>query len=253
MEATETIQHTGAGIFEGYTGIRLGEGQVMSDVLFASIFFLFVCFSIIYRKDFRLFIKMVQDLYSVKERQSLFLLTSNNETFFRSYMIFQMLALSSLAIFSIARIKGVINQDITDWEALLALGILFIVLSIYYLIKKFFYFSICHVFFDRSTYKLWKTNYYAVMGPFGVLLYIPVLWLVFVGSYPDIPIWMFIIFFILSRLVIIYKLIRIFHSKGNDILYLILYLCTQEILPLVFLYKSLVYLYNVIETSTLWH
>lgn len=252
MNTLLSIQQTGAGIFEGYVGIRLGEGQMVNDVLFAVILCLFVCFSFVYRQNFRLFLKMVQDVYAVKERQSLFLLSSNNEVFFRTYMNFQMLALCSISLFSIARIKGY-TDDFGDTDLLLGLLVLFVFLLLYYFLRQFLYACLCHIFFDRNKYKLWKNNYDAVMESWGVLLYIPVLWLVFVGNYPDIPIWLFIILFILSRLVIIYKLIRIFHIKSDDILYLILYLCAQEILPLVFLYEGLVYLNNFIEINTLWH
>uniref|UniRef100_UPI003FEF4BAF DUF4271 domain-containing protein n=1 Tax=Parabacteroides distasonis TaxID=823 RepID=UPI003FEF4BAF len=52
---------------------------------------------------------------------------------------------------------------------------------------------------------------------------------------------------------IIYKTIRIFHRKNSSFLYISLYLCGQEILPLVFLYEGIIYLYNFIESSTLWH
>lgn len=248
----QSIQQNGAGIFEGYVGIRLGEGQMVNDVLFAVILGLFVCFSFVYRQNFRLFLKMVQDVHAVKERQSLFLLSSNNETFFRTYMNFQMLALCSISLFSIARIEGY-TEGFGETELLSGLLALFVILVSYYFLRRFMYFCLCHTFFDRNTYKLWKNNYDAVMESWGVLLYIPVLWLVFVGNYPIIPIWLFIILFIGSRLVIIYKLIRIFHIKSDGILYLILYLCAQEILPLVFLYEGLVYLYNFIETNTIWH
>ena len=49
---------------------------------------------------------------------------------------------------------------------------------------------------------------------------------------------------------IIYKTIRIFHRKNSSFLYISLYLCGQEILPLVFLYEGIIYLYNFIESST---
>ena len=41
---------------------------------------------------------------------------------------------------------------------------------------------------DPDKYKLWKTSYNAIMGIWGVSLYVPVLWLVFVGTYVTIPI-----------------------------------------------------------------
>lgn len=91
------------------------------------------------------------------------------------------------------------------------------------------------------------------MEIWGILLYIPVLLMVFIDINVTIPIFLFSIFYVLYRFAIIYKTIRIFHKKNGGFLYISLYLCGQEILPLVFLYEGMVYLYNFIETSTLWH
>lgn len=132
-------------------------------------------------------------------------------------------------------------------------GTVFCVLFLFYQFKQCCYYLLGSVFSDPDKYKLWKTSYNAIMGIWGVSLYVPVLWLVFVGTYVTIPIVMFCILYILCRFVIIYKTIRIFHKKSTGLLYISLYLCGQEILPLVFLYEGMVYLYNFIETSTLWH
>ena len=87
----------------------------------------------------------------------------------------------------------------------------------------------------------------------GALLYVPTLWLLFVESYLHIPIYLFVLLYVLGRFVIINKLIRIFYRQNGSVLYLSLYLCGQEILPLFFIYKVVVYLYNYFGSSTLWH
>ena len=117
----------------------------------------------------------------------------------------------------------------------------FCVLFLFYQFKQCCYYLLGSVFSDPDKYKLWKTSYNAIMGIWGVSLYVPVLWLVFVGTYVTIPIVMFCILYILCRFVIIYKTIRIFHKKSTGLLYISLYLCGQEILPLVFLYEGMVY------------
>lgn len=253
MNTLVRIQQTFTGASDGYIGIPLSDGQFVNDGIFALILLLFVLFSIMYRRNFRLFLKTVQDFRYVKERQSLFLHSSNNEPFFRNFMTFQTLALSSLFLFSVSRLQGWIRPGISGETALLVLSGLFLILLAYYQFKQLLYFGTGMVFFGKSAYRLWKNGYHAVFALLGVFLYLPVVWLSYVGSYQQVAIWLFIILFILSRFVIIYKIIRIFYRKGDNLLYMILYLCTQEILPLVFLYEGLVYLYNFIETSTLWH
>ena len=59
-------------IFEGYVGIRLWDGQLVDDVIFSLLLFLFIVFSFVFRTNFQLFVKMLKDAFLVKERQNLF-------------------------------------------------------------------------------------------------------------------------------------------------------------------------------------
>ena len=45
-------------IFEGYVGIRLWDGQLVDDVIFSLLLFLFIVFSFVFRTNFQLFVKM---------------------------------------------------------------------------------------------------------------------------------------------------------------------------------------------------
>ena len=222
-------------------------------MLFAVVVGMLILFSLFYRRYFRLFLKMIQTVRSLKERQPFFMPGSGNEGAFRNFMIFQTLLLSAVALFAAARWAGWIPFSLPPRQSLGVLAAIGCVLFAYYQIKQFVYFCLGAVFVDRPRYKLWKENYQAVNGLLGVAFYVPVVGLLYVNAFQKAAVCLFIILFILSRLVIIYKLIRIFYKKRDILLYLILYLCTQEILPLVFLYEGMVCLYNIIEKSTLWH
>ena len=56
------------GTFEGYVGIRLWDGQLVDDVVFSLLFVLFMCFALVFRTNYRLFLKMMRDVVYVKER-----------------------------------------------------------------------------------------------------------------------------------------------------------------------------------------
>ena len=58
------------GTFEGYVGIRLWDGQLVDDVVFSLLFVLFMCFALVFRTNYRLFLKMMRDVVYVKERQT---------------------------------------------------------------------------------------------------------------------------------------------------------------------------------------
>jgi hypothetical protein len=238
--------------FEGYAGIRIGDGQLVHDIVFSLLLALLIIFSLVYNSNYRLFSKMIRNVFYLKERLSLFETTGGNEFVFRSFMIFQSLFLSALSGFVAGHIYRLF--DFPDVRSNLALiGILFLCVVLYYYFRQFLYGLTGFVFTDPEKYKFWKTNYYAITGFWGVLLYIPVCWLVFVGKYTGIPLILFVVLYILYRFWLIYKSVRIFHIRGMGFLYIFLYLCAQEITPLLFVYKGMIYLYNVIEKSAIWH
>ncbi|MCC8144041.1 MAG: DUF4271 domain-containing protein [Tannerellaceae bacterium] len=241
-------------MFEGYVGIRLWDGQLVEDVIFSLLLVLIMMFAFVFRANQRLFIKMLKDAVAVKERQSLFeeTVSGNNEFYFRCFMVFQSLFLCSIIFFSVGRIRRYITH-LDEKVVLIATTAIFIDLFLFYQFKRLCYYLLATIFIDRNQYKLWKTNYNAVIGVWGITLYLPALWFVFVSGYMNMPVILFFILYFLCRFVIIYKSIRIFHSKSVGFLYLSLYLCAQEILPLILLYKGIVYLYNFIETSTIWY
>lgn len=239
------------GTFEGYVGIRLWDGQLVDDILFSLLFVLFISFAIIFRTNYRLFIKMVRDVVFVKERQNLFEVVKGSEGLFRNFMIFQALFLSTLSIFAIARQFGYFG-DMGEQMALPLICSIFLIHLLFYWFKRSFYYLFGVVFTDANKYNFWKTNYNAIMGAWGVNMYIPAIWLLFVDSGRQIALTLFIMLYILCRFVIIYKTIRIFYKKNSSLLYISLYLCGLEIMPLVLLYGGIVNLYNFIESSTLW-
>ncbi|MGM9760392.1 MAG: DUF4271 domain-containing protein [Parabacteroides sp.] len=238
--------------FEGYVGIHITSEQMVNDMIFTMLLVLFILFAIVFHTHYRLFLKMLHDIFFLKERQNSYEKNEGSEWLFRTFMQFQALFLCSLSLFAISRHFGYAESfDRRSTGALIFM--LFGVLWLYYFCKQIFYRLFGMVFTDREKYRFWKTHYNALMGTWGVLLYIPVLWLVFVNSSGTAPIILFFLLYIAWRFVIIYKTIRIFYKKNTGLLYISLYLCGQEFLPLILLYQGMDYLYNFIETSALWH
>lgn len=239
-------------MFEGFVGIRLWDGQWVNDVIFGVVFTLFVCFAIVFQANYRLFLKMLNDIIHLKERQNTFAVSGGNEWVFRNFMTVQALLLCGISLFAIMRMKGyldLLSESLKLWVLAAVVGLLFL----FYWAKRCCYWILGLVFANPEQYRLWRTGYNASIGSWGMFLYLPTLWLLFVESYLYIPVNLFVFLYILGRFVIINKLIRIFHRRNSSFLYLSLYLCGQEILPLFFMYKVVVYLYNYFGSSTLWH
>ncbi|MDH6305006.1 hypothetical protein M2459_001743 [Parabacteroides sp. PF5-5] len=238
--------------FEGYIGIRMWDDQLVNDLILTLLLLLLVVFAIVFRTNYRMFGKMIRDTFFIRERMSIFEEVGGNEFVFRRFMTFQTLFLASLSLFAIWRVgRPAANLDLKS--GLLLLCFIFVFSVLYYFIKQVLYAITGYIFTEPDKYKFWKTNYNAITGFWGTLLYIPVFWLIYIGVYVRIPILLFVVFYILYRSLLVYKTIRIFHIKDGGFLYIILYLCGQEILPLMFLYEAMIYLYNFIEKSAIWH
>jgi len=240
-------------LFEGFVGIRLWDGQVLNDFLFTLILSILILFAFVFRFNYRACLKMFHDVVYIKERQSLFEKGSVSDFYFRTFMLFQTLALCTLFFFSYFYTKGYLDFELTLPNILLCMGVFFIITLLFFLFKWVLYELTGMIFSDSNKFKIWRNNYVAIIGAWGVSLYIPVVWSAFWGMYSALSTVLFVFLYILCRFAIIYKTLRIFYRKSTGILYINLYLCAQEILPLIFLYEGIVYLYNFIKMSTLWH
>lgn len=118
-------------------GIRLWDGQLVDDVIFLIAAILAVAFAIIFRANYQHFIKMLKDVLYLKERQNLFDETvGKSETFFRHFMIFQALFLCSIALFTIARTRGIASH-LGEKEVLFTIVFIFCVLFLFFQFKQF--------------------------------------------------------------------------------------------------------------------
>ncbi|MDR2497672.1 MAG: DUF4271 domain-containing protein [Tannerellaceae bacterium] len=239
--------------FEGYAGIQLWEGQIINDLIFALLFCLLLMFSVVFHNNYRLFNKMVRDVIHAKDRQSLFEEVSGNESVFRSFMVFQSLFLSSLAIFRFSRHLNLTGSRSGAMANLGVIMSILLLLLIFYMFKRLMYATLGSIFIKPDRYRNWQVSYTASMALWGVLLYVPVLWVSFAGRGETMALILFAAMFAGWRTLMIYKTVRIFDVRSVGIMYILLYLCGQELLPFFFLYEGLKYMYNIIDQLALWH
>ena len=222
--------------FDGYTGIYLNDITFSNDIMLLIVLSLLSVFAFIFRLNTPQFGKMISNISSGEQRQSLFETTEKSSIIYTLFMMFQTLLLCSIFIFTaIVEYKYLINPDITT--TLTVTSILLIILLIFFLFKKALYALFGHIFADKSAYKMMFTNYQALFCTWGILLYIPVLWILLVGKYFSAAIICMAISYLLFRAILIYRFVYIFLNKNTGLLFFSLYLCGQEIIPLFFLWK----------------
>jgi hypothetical protein len=165
-------------------------------------------------------------------------------------MSFQTLFLCSIFLFLVStEYNFFIHPNIP--ETFLVIAILFAVLLAFYLFKRSLYAIFGYIFLEQDAYKTMFVNYQALFCTWGISLYVPVLWILLIGEYFFIAYIVFIISYLIYKSILAYRLIHIFFYKNTGLLFLSLYLCGQEIIPMVFLYEGLIYMYNIIETNNI--
>jgi len=237
--------------FEGYTGISIHNITFSNDIMLVVVLVFLTALACVFSLNFPLFGKMISNIRAGEQRQSIFETTEQNNFLFNTFMTFQTLVLCSIYLFSAAvKYQYIHNADIQT--TLLSIGLLLVLFLIYYLFKRVLYALFGVIFIEKSTIKMLITNYQALLSTWGVALYLPVLWILLSDTYLFITIITLIFSYLLFKIILALRFIHVFYKKNTGFLFLILYLCAQEIAPLVFLYQGMIFMYNIIERNYAW-
>ena len=233
--------------FKGYTGEFVHGVALSHDLLFMIILVMLAVFAWMFRINVPLFGKMARNINAGEKIQSIFETTEKESLWLNAFLLFQTLFLFCVFLFWVAvKYRYILDPDVG--KMFRALGALLALFALFYLFKMTLYTLFGSVFIEKSTRKSMFTNYQALFNTWGIILYLPVLWILLFDRYFFIPVIVFIISYLIFRATLLLRFFYIFFNKNTGLLFFSLYLCAQEIAPLVFLYKGMVYTYNFIET-----
>ncbi|WP_300729721.1 DUF4271 domain-containing protein [uncultured Bacteroides sp.] len=101
------------------------------------------------------------------------------------------------------------------------------------------------VFFDRERHQAWIESYFNILAGSGLLLF-PVILLIIYFNIDFTTGNIFILIILLfAKILLFYKCIRNFFNYLHGFLHFILYFCALEIIPLILLWKGVIYLNKV--------
>ena len=234
--------------FEGFEGMRFLSITSSNDIMLVIVIFLLLVFALIFRLNKPLFDKMISNINAGEQRQSIFVTTEKDSFLFNAFMTFQTLLLCSILLFSFAaKYKDLLPADRA--MLLISLCAFFIIFFIYYLFKRILYAFFGTIFVEKATNKMMFTNYQALFCSWGVTLYLPVLWVLLFNTQVVFSIILLIVSFLAYKAILAFRFFNIFINKNTGFLFLSLYLCALEVVPLVFLYEGMIYF---IETKNTW-
>lgn len=230
------------------TDIYINNGAVSNDVLLVIVLVLLSVFALIFRLNLPFFGKLIKDLGDKEQKDSIFDVVEKKNFFFDAFMNIQPWALLSIFMFSIA-VRYKVFENPGAKTTLLGVLALFGVFLLFYLFKRLIYNMILYLFVDDDNRIFLIKNYKSLFYVWGIFLYIPILWILLIDDYILYACIVLIISYIIIRSILMYRFIFTFLRKNIWFLLINLYLCAQEIVPLVLFYEGMIYMYKIIENN----
>jgi len=214
-------------------------------ILFFICFFIIV--SIINNRN-RFLLSMFSGLFRNKDRHNMFYETVANENLNKLFLSLQTVLLISIIFYCYAIHENFLPVNLT--QMFIFLGKISWLLTVFFLYKFLTYFILGNIFFKKETTLQWNDDFLSILSLNGIFLFLPVLILFYVESAFYICMYFFTFYLILNLFFIFYKIYTLFFQGKRLLLYFILYLCAQEIMPLYLVYRGIVYLIE--QKDTIW-
>lgn len=233
-----------------YDGVHLPSTIGQTDSVFGLLLLSFLFFAHIYSGGFTMLKENVRLLFSSDKTPRVHRQITANETLYSFFLIFQAIVLMSVCIYDV----------FVEYDPLLlgyrhplpTILAFIIIIGLFFGAKNLFYIILGHVFDRRKEIVIWRRTQAVSIEILGILYFVPTLLLLYAGVYGSQIIIFMVILFLLVLVTLFYQIIIFFVGEKFNFLYLIAYLCTFEILPFIFLFIGLVYLYRIDVFNTLW-
>jgi len=212
----------------------------------------FICFFIIVniinnRNKFLL--SMFSGLFRNKDRHNMFYETVANENLNKFLLSLQTGLLLSIIFYCYAVHESFLSLT-TLTQMLIFLGKSFLLLVAFFLYKFLTYSILGSIFFKKETVLQWNDDFFSIISLNGIFLFLPTLIFFYVESAFYICYYFFLFYLIFNLFFIFYKIYTLFFQGKHLLFYFILYLCTQEIIPVYLVYRGIVYL--ITQKDTIW-
>lgn len=205
----------------------------------------FAFFAISYRQGAKYLRHLFISLFKANSRGNLFDETTINENQLRLSLLVLTFTTEGMALY-----HSLIAPQITNSNLILPCIVSCIAIcGIYYVAQKGVYRLLGNIFSNRQQTDNFIENFSSVNTFIGLFFTPLILLMLFMPGMSHIAIFTCLILYILARVIIIYKGIRFFLPHIYKLHYLILYLCTLEIIPLLLIRKLVVFVYKLFSLN----
>lgn len=214
------------------TARTVGVGDNSGVLAMISAIFLLMLLS--YKQCRRVFTTMGKELWSTRPRENAFDEHTANESRVVVLMGLQWCIYTALLLYSHINVI----RELDPHRAFRDTAVLTALMCAWYLAQLCACNLLGYTFSTPEGQRRYVQGYTASQSLMGFTLIIPALVSIFYPTATHTMTIAGIILYIIFRLIFIFKGFRIFYDKISSLLYFILYLCTLEIIPVIFIYNS---------------
>ena len=172
-----------------------------------------------------------KNFFQVKERSSIFSKASVTDLRYQLLLI-----LFSIGVLSLYAYLMIFKQ--TNPFSIRIYSYFLILTGVFFGIKSLLFDLIGYIFLTPSSMKMAKESYFNILSILGIILFPLLILRIYIPvDYSYIPEIISLFVCLGGCILVIIKLFQIFYHKIVASFYILLYLCTLEILPLIILYK----------------
>ena len=221
-------------ISDGIPGIAQIIPQSESSVFFLLFLLCFILFVFITRFEGVSILSTIKNVFSFGRKESNIHKSqiTISHIWGEIFLVMQTLLISTILVFVIGWHYGLSTFPIHN-RFIIFLG-LFLGMLVMLGLKLLVYKITGSILYKRDV-DAWIERYLLCLEIVGIIAFIPVLFLVFIPEFRYAMIFILVILFVLSRIIILWSHLNIFVKHKIGLLYLIVYLCGVEIAPYILL------------------
>ncbi len=224
----------------GTEGIPIPYSPRMDDAVAAILLGCFFLSAYVLSRSRKFLLQLVKDFLLHRERTSIFATSTAADMRYLLLLILQTCVLSGVFFFDY--FNDIRPDLVIHIPPFLLLSIYIGICLTYLFVKWLVYSFLGWIFFDGSRVSLWLESYSTLLYYLGLALFPFVLFIVYFDLPLQITVIVGLILLVFTKILMLYKWIKLFCNNLYGYFLLILYFCALEIVPCIMLYVGMVQL-----------
>lgn len=228
------------GLLLSGAGIPLPYSPRMDDGIALVLLCCFFLSAYVLSRSRKFLFQLAKDFMSNRTRTSIFATSTATDMRYLLLLVVQTCVLGGVCLF--CYFNEVRPGTVQHIPSFALLGV-YIGACLFFLFLKWAVYSLLGwIFFDSERTSLWLESYSTLLYYFGFSLFPFVLFVVYFDLSPLLIVIIGLFLLLFVKALTFYKWLKLFCSKLDGVLFLILYFCALEIMPCLVLYRCVVQL-----------